>query len=116
EKSTLNYLNEEALPELIASLEDFMRILKNKEDDREELDDCYRKINFIFGRLKDTEASNLSPCFYDIKAVVNLTNKYKIRTKGTSSLSDKENTDISDTIYETLEKLRGLEKERLSNG
>lgn len=115
EKTNLNYLNEGALPDLIHSLELLKKVLEERIDDREMLNKCYRKINYVFRLLRDVDSSSLSPYYYDIKNVIGLINKYKLRTDGISTLSDKKYIDISDNVHDTLEMLRGLEKERQVN-
>ncbi|MEL4009833.1 hypothetical protein AAE040_04870 [Bacillus velezensis] len=122
EKTSLQYLNNDALSDLIKSLDDLHNLFQNeneiKENDRM-MNGCYSKLKEIYDLLNlldDTsDPTILSPYQGDIKKIINFINSNKIRSKGTQGLSTTKRKDVEYDLYFALARLRRLDKGRQKN-
>ncbi|MGK9428948.1 hypothetical protein ACSSTO_03040 [Bacillus atrophaeus] len=122
EKTSLEYLNNDALSELIESLDDLHNLFQNeneiKENDRM-MNGCYSKLKEIYDLLNlldDTsDPTILSPYQGDIKKIINFINSNKIRSKGTQGLPTTKRKDVEYDLYFALARLRRLDKGRQKN-
>ncbi|WFO49272.1 hypothetical protein [Bacillus pumilus] len=122
EKTSLEYLNNEALSELIESLDNLQNLFQSeneiKGNDRM-MNSCYSKLKEIYDLLSlldDTaDPTILSPYQSDIKKIINFINSNKIRSKGTQELPATKRSDVEYYIYYALGRLTRLEKERQKN-